>query len=277
MGCEDNAATDMPRAAVLVSDVYGLGPADVLTDANGREPPHLGRLPDPLSRLRLDDYGHDPAVLTDLPVGGEAELLVRRERSVEQESCRHRVGALGIALHRSPAEGGDQVQRPGQCGGGYAMSSVALADIAAPDSPIGEGLLTLLVGGAALDPRQFRGRPELAPAGQPSPRKTSAAWAVPARTRASLRVRLISAVAFLSPPSGWNAMHQQPPKIPLLRSTSAANAGHVDSSRGRTQKFEVAMSCTVALPGCDLMSSRRRLVQPQPAERRTYVETPVAP
>jgi hypothetical protein len=28
-------------------------------------------------------------------------------------------------------------------------------------------------------------------------------------------------------------MHQQPPKIPLLRLTNAANAGHVDSSRAR--------------------------------------------
>jgi hypothetical protein len=29
-------------------------------------------------------------------------------------------------------------------------------------------------------------------------------------------------------------MHQQPPKIPLLSSTNAANAGHVDSSRALT-------------------------------------------
>ena len=27
-------------------------------------------------------------------------------------------------------------------------------------------------------------------------------------------------------------MHQQPPKTPLLRSTNAANAGQVDSSKG---------------------------------------------
>jgi hypothetical protein len=35
-------------------------------------------------------------------------------------------------------------------------------------------------------------------------------------------------------PSGWNPMHQQPPKMPLFCSTSAAKAGHVDSSSGRT-------------------------------------------
>src|SRR5215467_2117272 len=29
-------------------------------------------------------------------------------------------------------------------------------------------------------------------------------------------------------------MHQQPPKIPLLRSTSSANACHVEESSGRT-------------------------------------------
>jgi hypothetical protein len=33
---------------------------------------------------------------------------------------------------------------------------------------------------------------------------------------------------------GMNPMHQQPPKMPLLRSTNAANAGHIDSSSGRT-------------------------------------------
>jgi hypothetical protein len=28
--------------------------------------------------------------------------------------------------------------------------------------------------------------------------------------------------------SGWKPMHQQPPKMPLLRSTNAANAAQVD-------------------------------------------------
>ena len=67
---------------------------------------------------------------------------------------------------------------------------------------------------------------------QASPSKTRAAWVVPARTRSSLRSRLT--VAEPAVPSGWKPMHQQPPKMPLLASTSAAKAGHVDSSRGRT-------------------------------------------
>src|SRR6266516_138921 len=66
---------------------------------------------------------------------------------------------------------------------------------------------------------------------QSSPSNTRAACAVPARTRASFRSRLGGTVPFLS---SWNTMHQQPPKIPLLRSTSAANAGQVDSSRALT-------------------------------------------
>src|SRR5581483_7773506 len=66
---------------------------------------------------------------------------------------------------------------------------------------------------------------------QSSPSKTSAAWAVPLRTRSSFRSRFSAAVVSLPTPSGWNPMHQQPPKMPLFRSTSAANASHVDSSR----------------------------------------------
>jgi hypothetical protein len=36
-------------------------------------------------------------------------------------------------------------------------------------------------------------------------------------------------------------MHQQPPKMPLLRSTNAANAAHVDSSRALTVYLGSAM------------------------------------
>jgi hypothetical protein len=45
---------------------------------------------------------------------------------------------------------------------------------------------------------------------------------------------LRAGVVSLPVPSGWNPMHQQPPKTPLLRSTNAANASHVDSSRALT-------------------------------------------
>src|SRR5262245_64446680 len=40
---------------------------------------------------RLDRPGHDPAMLADLAVAGESELLVRRESAVEEESRRHRL------------------------------------------------------------------------------------------------------------------------------------------------------------------------------------------
>jgi hypothetical protein len=34
--------------------------------------------------------------------------------------------------------------------------------------------------------------------------------------------------------AAFSVTHQQPPKTPLLRSTNAANAGHVESSRALT-------------------------------------------
>src|SRR3954462_4838046 len=66
---------------------------------------------------------------------------------------------------------------------------------------------------------------------QSCPSKTRAACAVPARTRANFRSRLGGTVPRLS---SWNPMHQQPPKTPLLRSTSSANAGQVVSSKPLT-------------------------------------------
>jgi hypothetical protein len=36
-------------------------------------------------------------------------------------------------------------------------------------------------------------------------------------------------------PSAWNAMHQQPPKTPSWRATSAAKSGHVVSFRALTR------------------------------------------
>src|SRR5262249_28857294 len=65
---------------------------------------------------------------------------------------------------------------------------------------------------------------------QSSLSKTRAACVVPALTRARFRLRLAAAPFGLS----WNPIHQQPPKTPLLRSTSLANAAHVDSSKALT-------------------------------------------
>src|SRR6266536_1958147 len=73
---------------------------------------------------------------------------------------------------------------------------------------------------------------------QSSPSNTRAACAVPARPRASFRSRLGGTVPLLS---SWNPIHQQPPKMPLLRSTSAAKAGEVDSSRALTAYADTTM------------------------------------
>src|SRR5450755_3883835 len=52
-----------------------------------------------LRGLGLDELGHDPAMLADLPAPGESPLLVGRQRPVVQERGRYRFGNLGISLH----------------------------------------------------------------------------------------------------------------------------------------------------------------------------------
>src|SRR5215831_841445 len=74
---------------------------------------------------------------------------------------------------------------------------------------------------------------------QSSPSYTRAACARPSRTRRSLAERLRPESVRES--SSWKPMHQQPPKMPLLRSTNAANAVHVDSSRALTVYVGPAM------------------------------------
>src|SRR5262249_57610564 len=57
--------------------------------------------------------GQDPAVLADLAVTGEPELLVARQGTVEQESGGHRVGALRVSLDGPAAQTRDEVRRTG--------------------------------------------------------------------------------------------------------------------------------------------------------------------
>jgi hypothetical protein len=66
-----------------------------------------------LLRPWLDDPGHDPAVLADLAVTGEPELLVGRQGTVEQESGGHRAGALRVSLDGPAAQTRDEVKRTG--------------------------------------------------------------------------------------------------------------------------------------------------------------------
>ena len=55
-------------------------------------------------RARLDHLRNDPAVLADLTVADESELLVRRESAVEEKARGNRAGVLRISLHRPAAE-----------------------------------------------------------------------------------------------------------------------------------------------------------------------------
>src|SRR6478672_3996745 len=58
---------------------------------------------------------------------------------------------------------------------------------------------------------------------QSSPSKTSAAWALPSRTRCSFAARFCA--TSVQDSLGWKPMHQQPPKIPVV-------ALHQRSERG---------------------------------------------
>src|SRR6185312_12934384 len=131
------------------------------------------------------------------------------------------------------AENGDQLQCTGEGGRGDAATAEALADEAAGDAPVGRCRHARFICGPVLDLGYLVGGAELAPAQALISSKTSAAWAVPALTRARLRRRFTPAT-FRFTSSGRNPMHQQPPKMPLLRSTSSAKAGHVDSSSALT-------------------------------------------
>ena len=173
-----------------------------------------------------------PTVLADLAVAGEPLLLVGRERPVEKEPGRHRGRVLRVALDPASAEAGDQGQRARQAGRGHTLTAVSLADVVARDPPVREVGEVLLVGHPVLDPGQLLGSAELAPA------DARVAVEHERRVRGAVEDPRPLAVPVLrgrvAAPSGWKPMHQQPPKMPLLASTRAANAGHVDSSSGLT-------------------------------------------
>src|SRR5438477_9586554 len=83
------------------------------------------------ARRGLDCPGHDPAMLADLAVAGEPELLVGRQSAVEEKAGRNRGGVLRVALDRSPTQAGDQIKRTRERRTGDTLAAVALADIAA--------------------------------------------------------------------------------------------------------------------------------------------------
>jgi hypothetical protein len=111
---------------------------------------------------------------------------------------------------------------------------VSLADVATRDPPVRRGRLILFVRRAVLDARHFLGCTELTPAHTVVPvedeRRVSRSCPDAREFLFAFRDRVVSLPTSL----GWNPMHQQPPKMPLLRSTNAANAAHVDSSRALT-------------------------------------------
>src|SRR5579884_1019499 len=95
------------------------------------------------------------------------------------------------------------------------------------------------------------------PWAKPCSSNTSAAWARPARTSCSFNVRLSSTPRRYS---RWYAMHQHPPKMPLLRSTSSANAFQADASNTRTLNVASATA-----PACTTCSVIRHLSKPPPS------------
>src|SRR3954452_24034774 len=116
-------------------------------------------------RLRdwLDELGHDPAVLSNLAVADESQLLVRRQGAIEEKAGRNRTRVLGIALYIATAETRDQTERPFERRRGDALAPVPLADEIAGDPPVRQGREALLVDGRVLDLRHFVRSAELAP------------------------------------------------------------------------------------------------------------------
>ena len=114
---------------------------------------------------RLDEFGDDPAMLANHPVAGEAQPLVGRERAVEEEAGRHGGGVLGISLDSSAAVARRSGRAPRRAPRRRRPDAVGPFRRSSRRTVIPATLvLTLRVGRAALDPRQLRGRAELAPA-----------------------------------------------------------------------------------------------------------------
>ena len=163
---------------------------------------------------------------------------------MEQEPGGDQRGVLRVALDPAATEPGDQPERAGEPGGGDALATVALAGVVARDPPVREVGDPLLVRHAVLDAGHLVGRAELGPADAVVALEDQGGVGRPGPYPLELAI----AIDFADPavPSGWKPMHQQPPKMPLLASTSAAKAGQVDSSRARTSKGLSAMTSSLA-------------------------------
>src|SRR5512133_1692730 len=151
------------RGRAWPSPAYRLNPATAgytsLGPVFGNDPRgSRGRL-----RRWVDDFGDDPAVLADLAVPDESQLLVGRQGAVEEEAGRNGTRVLGIALYLAAAETCDQLERPGERRRGDAHAPVPFADEVAGDPPVGQGRYALLVGSPVLDLRHLVRRAELAP------------------------------------------------------------------------------------------------------------------
>jgi hypothetical protein len=74
-------------------------------------------------------------MLADPAVACEPELLVGRQRAVEEEAGGDRARILGVSLDRPAAEGCDQLERSREPRGRDALAPAALADEVARDPP----------------------------------------------------------------------------------------------------------------------------------------------
>src|SRR5215475_12940549 len=160
-----------PGSLCLCGDTVGSTVGSRSESGKGPEP-SLGRLRLAWLRLEpafdprflrpgLDDPGHDPAVLADLAVTNEPELLVSRQGTVEEESGRHGVGALRVSLDGPAAQTRDEIERTGERRRGNALTPVPLTGVAARDPPVRRGRPAFVVRGAVLDPRHLVGGAEL--------------------------------------------------------------------------------------------------------------------
>src|SRR6266516_5981044 len=203
-------------------------------------------------RRWLDDLGDDPAVLADLAVADESQLLVGRQGAVEEEAGRNRTRVLGIALYVAAAETCDQLESPGERRRGDALAPVPLADEVAGDPPVRQGREALLVGGAVLDLRHLVRRAELAPTHtvvaiehkgrvRPAcPHPCELAFPVQRRLAAVIRMkahlcRLLAAAQPAAEPLEPDAAVERPQAAPpgSDRARAGASAGAVGSGAAR--------------------------------------------
>ena len=85
----------------------------------------------------------------------EPQPVMRRQCPVVEETGRHRIGGLRIALDRATPETGNQIERTSQRGGRNPLTTMPLADVTTRDPPVRQRGPVSFMCSAILDPRHL--------------------------------------------------------------------------------------------------------------------------